>query len=104
MIERSPSAKPPRRLFKESAGVFVFIHVVGISALAIADAQNDAHYFKVFALALIWASSSLVVSTYLSTRRAWQGLPAADFKDGVLPAIVIFALGWLLWTAVHALP
>lgn len=83
--------------------VYVFSHLVGISLLAITDAQHDAYYFRAFALGLIWASASLVVSTYLNMRRAWQGQPLADFRDGILPAVAIFALGWGIWSVVHYL-
>lgn len=105
MIERSPSPGPstPGRLFKQSVVVYVFINLVGISFLAVCDAQRDDYHFRIIALALIWASVSLVVSTFISTRRAWQGMPSSDLKDSILPAVAVFALGWLLWTAVHAL-
>lgn len=100
-----PSGPPtPGRLFKQAVVVYAFINVVGISFLAICDAQHDDYHFRIFALALLWASVSLVASTYISMRRAWQGFPPSDGKDSVLPAVAVFALGWAIWTAVHALP
>jgi hypothetical protein len=91
----------PAKLLKQAAFVFVFIHAVGIFMLASCDAQRDDYHFRYFALALIWASASLVVSTFLATRRAWKGQPPADWMDGVLPAGAIFALGWLIWLVTH---
>lgn len=103
MVDQPPSreSSTPGRLLKQSAVLFVFIHVCGLYILAIADAQHEAYYFRIFALALIWASVSIVVSAYLSIRCAWSGRPPADFKDGVLPAAGIAVVGWLFWTGLH---
>ena len=91
----------PARVLKQSAVIYVFIHVVAFFVMSAADAQHDFYYFRFFALGLIWASASIVVSALLSTRRAWSGQPPADIRDGIVPAIVIFALGWAIWTLAH---
>ena len=91
----------PAELFRGAAFIYVFINVIGIVAMAAADAQQDYYHFRLCALLLIGASGSLVVSAYLTVRRSWAGQPPSDLKDGVLPTIVIFALGWLIWTLMH---
>lgn len=93
----------PAKLFRSMAFVYIFWNVVCFFAMAAFDAQNEFYYFRWFTLASIWGSASLVVSTYLSVRRSWAGQPAADFRDGILPAAVIFALGFVIWSLAHNL-
>lgn len=81
--------------------MFVFFHLVFFFLIAATDAQQDYYHFRFFALGLIWGSASLVVHTYLGIRRAWLGQPPAEFRDGIIPAIVIFAAGWAIWTLAH---
>lgn len=103
MIDRQqPSGLlTPGRLLKQATVVYAFIHVTLFFLTATADGQQDAYYFCFFALGLIWASASLFVSTFLGTRRAWLGQPPADIRDGIVPAIVVFALGFAIWTLAH---
>ena len=98
-----PKPLTPARVLKQSGVIYVFIHVVAFFVMAAFDAQRDFYYFRFFALGLIWAAASIVVSAFLSTRRAWLGQPPADIRDGIIPACIIFVLGWAIWTLVHYL-
>jgi positive regulator of sigma E activity len=97
----SPKEMTPARLFRSAAYAYVFVQVVGLFILATCDAQHDSYYFRWFALALIYGSAFLVVSTYLAVRRAWSEQPPSDFRDAILPGALILASGSLIWSGSH---
>lgn len=93
----------PARLLRLSAIVYVLAHALGLFFLAAFDAQGNHPYFRLATLILIWASVSFVIGTALVIRRSWLGEPPREILDEVLPAVIVFIVGWIIWAATHAL-
>ncbi len=95
--------KTPAQILRMNAILFAFLAVICLGVMADCDATGDHYYFRFFALAFMFVAASVVTSGYLTIRGAWKGEPPADPRDGIIPASIIFAPGWGIWTLVHYL-